>query len=63
MRPSNVSSPFSAVSRICTNDTTISNIKIEVGTHIQIDTLALNVDPVIWGKDAAEFRPERCVIV
>jgi cytochrome P450 len=50
---------FSAVSRVCTKETTLKHLKIEPGTHLQIDILALHTDQTVWGPDSNEFKPER----
>uniref|UniRef100_A0A8R1HXS9 Cytochrome P450 n=1 Tax=Caenorhabditis japonica TaxID=281687 RepID=A0A8R1HXS9_CAEJA len=46
-------------SRKCLRSTTVNGVKIEEGTHVQLDTWSLHYDPKIWGDDVEEFKPER----
>ncbi|CAA88610.1 Putative cytochrome P450 CYP13A1 [Caenorhabditis elegans] len=48
-----------ANSRRCMRNTKLGNMKVEVGTMIQVDTWTLHTDPNIWGDDAEDFKPER----
>ncbi|KAK0191590.1 cytochrome P450 [Armillaria mellea] len=37
----------------------VSSIAIKAGQVFQIPSVVQNVDPNVWGEDAAEFKPER----
>ena len=50
---------FSLASRECSETTTLGNILIEKGTHVQVDVFTLQHDKEIWGEDADKFVPER----
>ncbi|CAJ0560416.1 unnamed protein product, partial [Mesorhabditis spiculigera] len=49
----------SVVCRRAGHDLEVAGIKIEEGDEVQIDADSIQMDPEIWGSDAAEFRPER----
>ncbi|XP_014276563.1 cytochrome P450 6k1 [Halyomorpha halys] len=53
-----VHSPLSFVSRICTKDTIIEDVKIEKGTRIYISSISLHTDPEYF-PDPEKFDPER----
>ncbi|KAL0567061.1 hypothetical protein V5O48_014934 [Marasmius crinis-equi] len=38
---------------------TVTSLPIKAGQVIQIPTGVINMNPDVWGRDAAEFRPER----
>lgn len=41
------------------NGAEISQVTVKAGTMVVIGATAVNVDPLIWGPDAAEWKPER----
>lgn len=69
--------PVRATRRTCTRDdviplsapvklrdgTTLTRIPIAKGDDVVILMHYMNTDKAIWGEDALEFRPERCVLL
>jgi len=47
--------------RECIKDTTILGHPIPKGTNILLVPAAVNFSKTLWGKDAAQFRPERWI--
>ncbi|GJN73187.1 cytochrome P450 97B3 [Purpureocillium lilacinum] len=54
-----VFSPVPQTIREAACDTTIQGQFIPRGTRIMLSPWGTNVEPGLWGKDAAEFKPER----
>lgn len=52
-------SPVQATARVATCDTSLDGQFIPKGTRCVVPIAAINTDPMLWGPDAAEFRPER----
>ncbi|CAB3400439.1 unnamed protein product [Caenorhabditis bovis] len=50
---------YFACSREAVNDTILGKIKIDKGTFIEANVMALHRDPEVWGENAEEFHPER----
>ncbi|CAB3409531.1 unnamed protein product [Caenorhabditis bovis] len=50
---------YFACSREAVNDTSLGNIKIDKGTFVEADVLAIHTNPEIWGNNADQFYPER----
>jgi cytochrome P450 len=51
--------PVSLTMRTTANDSTILNQPIPKGTTIILSPQAVNLNPQLWGEDAAQFNPER----
>ncbi|XP_073390289.1 cytochrome P450 709B2 [Physcomitrium patens] len=48
-----------SIARLAVKDCELGDLLIPKGLVIEIATLAMHRDPELWGKDVAEFRPER----
>lgn len=48
-----------SIARLAVKDCQLGDLFIPKGLVIEIATLAMHRDPELWGKDVAEFRPER----
>uniref|UniRef100_A0A1I7TRP1 Cytochrome P450 n=1 Tax=Caenorhabditis tropicalis TaxID=1561998 RepID=A0A1I7TRP1_9PELO len=48
-----------ACSRECVASTDVGGIRIEKGTMIEVDVMAVHRSKEIWGDDADDFNPER----
>ncbi|XP_061369564.1 cytokinin hydroxylase-like [Gastrolobium bilobum] len=51
--------PAPNVQRQAREDIKVDDLTVPNGTNLWIDVVAMHHDPVLWGKDANEFRPER----
>jgi cytochrome P450 len=51
--------PVALTVRVTVQDTTIAGYHIPKGTNVTLSPWAVNAAAEHWGKDAAEFRPER----
>jgi cytochrome P450 len=47
------------LNRTCAETTTLGDLTVEKGTHVQVDLLSLHYDKDIWGPDADQFVPDR----
>ncbi|KAG2525575.1 hypothetical protein BBO99_00004608 [Phytophthora kernoviae] len=53
---------MATVHRAPNQSTTLSNgIHVPLGTHVIVPTYAMGRMPMVWGPDAAEYRPERWI--
>jgi cytochrome P450 len=46
-------------SRQAASDTTVQGTPIPKGTTIKLSVMSANGDPMLWGSDVGEFKPER----
>ncbi|KAE8451134.1 hypothetical protein EG329_004806 [Mollisiaceae sp. DMI_Dod_QoI] len=53
--------PVPMTARVAMCDTSISSEQIPAGTRIFLSPWAINRSPLLWGKSASEFIPERWV--
>ncbi|OAR03082.1 hypothetical protein LLEC1_05606 [Akanthomyces lecanii] len=51
--------PVATTIRVANCDTVVEGQHIPRGTLLIIPIWAINTDPLLWGPDAAEFKPER----
>ncbi|RYP78998.1 hypothetical protein DL769_003088 [Monosporascus sp. CRB-8-3] len=51
--------PVGQVGRMTARDTMLKDLMIPKGTTVHVSIRAFNHDPVNWGPDAKEFKPER----
>lgn len=54
---------YRVVARECTNACDIGGFRFEVGDMVATDTWSMHMDTDVWGADAAQFRPERFLIL
>jgi hypothetical protein len=54
-----VTPPAPMTLRLAGEDQTVCGLAVPKGTWLQVDTVAVQTDPAVWGPDAADFRPER----
>ncbi|PHH63720.1 hypothetical protein CDD81_5592 [Ophiocordyceps australis] len=51
--------PIRQTFRQAARDTTIQGLPVRKGTFVVLAPCVTNLDPTLWGPDAADFRPER----
>jgi cytochrome P450 len=49
------------LARVAGSDTTLIGQPIAANTRLIMSPWATNIDPALWGSDAAEFKPERWI--
>ncbi|KAF8788941.1 Cytochrome P450 3A24 like protein [Argiope bruennichi] len=52
---------YQLVSRECSEDMELGNIKLKKGMAVQVPVYHVHRDPKLWGPDVEEFKPERFV--
>ncbi|CAL2051701.1 unnamed protein product [Caenorhabditis brenneri] len=50
---------YFACSRTCTETTTLGGIRVEKGTQVEVDMIAVHKDIELWGENVNDFEPER----
>ncbi|EGT40381.1 hypothetical protein CAEBREN_10122 [Caenorhabditis brenneri] len=53
---------YFACSRTCTKTTTLGGIRVEKGTQVEVDMIAVHKDKELWGENVNDFEPERQVL-
>ncbi|CAO2187029.1 unnamed protein product [Urochloa humidicola] len=49
------------IPRVSREDTSVNGYDIPKGTRVLVNTWAIGRDPMVWGKTAEEFQPERFI--